>query len=136
MIGEMVEVHLLNGKRFLGKVTVKDEHGLILYTIPVKALESVAPGEGAIEEMREMLHTVFFPWQQIEYVDIGGEPLGFDDLYSSWFKTISISEFFEKSAVSHRRQARESRPSTLPQPQSSPPSELDWPPLDDGGIIP
>lgn len=96
MIGDMVEVHLLNGKRFLGKINVKDEQGLILYCIPVKALESVPPGEGAKDEMREMMHTVFFPWQQIEYVDIGGEPQGFDSLYYSWFKGESIAKFFEK----------------------------------------
>lgn len=96
MIGMMVEIHLLNGKRFLGKVTQKDDQGVIAYCIPVKALESVPPGESAKDEMREMLHTVFFPWQQIEYIDIGGEPQGFDSLYYSWFKGEPIGEFFEK----------------------------------------
>lgn len=96
MIGKMVEVHLLNGKRFLGKVMLKDAEGLTLYGIPVKALESVAPGSGAVEQMREMLHTVFFAWQQVEYIDIGGEPIGFDSLYASWFKEISLDRFFQK----------------------------------------
>lgn len=102
MIGKMVELHLLNGKRFLGKITVKDEHGLILYCLPVKGLESVPPGTEAEEQLREMLHTLFFPWAQIEYVDIGGEPIGFDALYSSWFHEHSITQFFEKSTVSQR----------------------------------
>lgn len=100
MIGKMVEVHLLNGKRFLGKITVKDNHGLILYCIPVKALETVPPGNSAYEQMREMLHTVFFPWQQIEYVDIGGEPIGFDSLYSSWFHGKPVADFFTKPTES------------------------------------
>jgi hypothetical protein len=98
MIGKMVELHLLNGKRFLGKVASKDNEGLILYCVPVKALESVPPGSGAIEQIREMLHTVFFPWLQIEYIDIGGEPLGFDSLYYSWFHEMSLDEFFTKMA--------------------------------------
>lgn len=96
LLGKMVEVHHINGKRFLGKVTVKDEQGIILYCLPVKALESVPPGSGAIAELREMLHTLFFPWQQIEYLDIGGEPIGFDALYSSWFQEQTILSFFEK----------------------------------------
>ncbi|MEW6235118.1 MAG: hypothetical protein AB1656_07000 [Candidatus Omnitrophota bacterium] len=100
MIGEMVEVHLLNGKRFLGKITVKDEQGLILYCVSVKGLESVPPGAGALEELREMAQTVFFPWTQIEYVDIGGEPIGFDEIYSSWFQGQPVSNFFEKTAFS------------------------------------
>ena len=100
MIGEMVEIHLLNGKRFLGKVTVKDRDGLILYCIPVKALECVPPGQGAIEQIREMIHTVFFPWQQIEYVDIGGEPIGYDAIYSSWFQGSPVANFFEKTVFS------------------------------------
>jgi len=102
MIGKMVEIHLLNGKRFLGKVTVKDNQGLVLYCIPVKALETVSPGREAYEQMREMLHTVFFPWQQIEYVDIGGEPIGFDSLYSSWFQGQPVSDFFVKPTESEQ----------------------------------
>ncbi len=100
MIGEMVEIHLLNGKRFLGKVTMKDQDGLILYCIPVKALESVPPGKEAIHEIREMMHTVFFPYRQIEYVDIGGEPLGYEAIYASWFQGQPITNFFEKKVFS------------------------------------
>ncbi len=96
MIGSMVELHHMNGKRFLGKVAVKDDQGLILYCLPVKALESVPPSSGAKAQLKEMLHTLFFPWQQIEYVDIGGEPQGFDSIYYSWFHGEPISEFFEK----------------------------------------
>ena len=102
LVGEMVEVHLIGGKRFLGKVTVQNDQGVILYCIPVKALESVAPGTGALEQVREMLHTVFFPWQQVEYVDIGGEPMGFDYLYSSWFHDQRVADFFVKSFLSER----------------------------------
>ncbi|HOJ60091.1 MAG TPA: hypothetical protein PK878_07360 [bacterium] len=98
--GKLVEVHLLNGKRFLGKITSKDGEGLVMYCIPVKALETVPPGSGALDEMREMLHTVFFPWQQVEYVDIGGEPIGFDSLYSSWFRGQPVANFFERPFVS------------------------------------
>jgi hypothetical protein len=98
MIGKMVELHLLNGKRFLGKVSCKDKEGVILYCVPVKALEGVAPGVGAYEQVREMLHTVFFPWTQVEYIDIGGEPIGFDHLYYGWFHDIKISDFFQKSS--------------------------------------
>ena len=100
LVGEMVEVHLLTGKRFLGKITVQDDQGVILYCIPVIALESVSPGSGALDQMREMLHTLFFAWQQIEYIDIGGEPVGFDSLYSSWFQRQSISDFFKKPTLS------------------------------------
>ena len=100
MIGEMVEVHLVNGKRFLGKITQKDEQGLILYCISAKGIEGVPPGEGALAELREMTQTVFFPWIQIEYVDIGGEPVGFDAIYGSWFKETSIDQFFEKNTTS------------------------------------
>lgn len=107
MIGEMVEVHLLNGKRFLGKVTAKDDQGLFIYCISVKALESVPPGEGAIGQMREMLRTIFFPWHQIEYVDIGGEPMGYDHIYSSWFQGRKVAAFFEQTAHSDREKTRE-----------------------------
>ncbi len=100
MIGEMVEVHLLNGKRFLGKIQNKDNHGIILFCVSVRGLESVPPGEGAFEELREMVQTVFFPWQQIEYIDIGGDPIGFETIYASWFKEISLSYFFEKTTFS------------------------------------
>lgn len=105
----MVEIHLLNGKRFLGKVTLKDDHGLIMYCLSVKGLESVPPGTGALEELREMLQTVFFPWEQIEYVDIGGEPIGFETLYASWFQEQSITDFFEKSAISVNQKGRENK---------------------------
>lgn len=102
MIGEMVELNLLNGKRFLGKVTLKDDHGLTLYCIPIKGLESVPPGKDAIPTMREMMQTVYFPWQQVEYIDIGGEPIGYDDLYSSWFQGKTVAEFFEKATLSQQ----------------------------------
>lgn len=125
MVGELVELHLLNGKRFLGKVTVKDDQGVTLYCVPVKALESVPPGAGALDEMREMLHTVFFPWIQVEYVDIGGEPIGFDGVYSPWFKEISVAKFFERSSQPVFR--------NLP---SKPALKLDANPNDDGGLIP
>ncbi|MDP8244021.1 MAG: hypothetical protein P9L94_08080 [Candidatus Hinthialibacter antarcticus] len=125
MVGELVELHLLNGKRFLGKITVKDDQGVILYCVPVKAMESVPPGVGALDEMREMLHTVFFPWIQVEYVDIGGEPIGFDELYAPWFKDISIAEFFERSTHA-----------TFTRPSSRTKLTLDANPNDDGGLIP
>ena len=96
MIGKMVELHLLCGKRFLGKVSSKDTEGIILYCIPVKALESVAPGAAAFGEIREMLHTIFFPWSQVQYIDIGGEPMGFDHLYGSWFNGVKIEDFFDR----------------------------------------
>ena len=52
-------------KRFLGKIRIKDEQGLTVYCIPVKALESVPPGSGAKAEMREMMHTLFFPGSRL-----------------------------------------------------------------------
>ncbi len=107
MIGELVEIHLMNGKRFLGKIMQKDSEGVILYGIPVKALESVPPGTGALEQMREMLHTVFFAWQQIEYMDIGGEPIGFQALYASWFKEQSLVDFFQKPYTVERYKKEE-----------------------------
>lgn len=102
LVNELVEVHLLNGKRFLGKVTMKDAEGMVMYCVPVKALEGVSPGSSALDELREMLHTVFFPWQQVEYVDIGGEPVGFDSLYWSWFRGEPVAGFFEKPVKSSR----------------------------------
>ncbi|MBD3268314.1 hypothetical protein GF373_16735 [bacterium] len=106
MIGKMVELHLLNGKRFLGRVASKDSEGIILYCVPVKALESVPPGAGAFEQIREMLHTVFFPWNQVEYVDIGGEPMGFEHLYYSWFCDIKLEKFFTKITESMAEQEK------------------------------
>ncbi|MGC9327086.1 MAG: hypothetical protein ACP5I1_05605 [Candidatus Hinthialibacter sp.] len=102
MINQLVEIHLLNGKRFFGKVMHKDSEGVILYGVPVKGLESITPGSKALEELREMLHTVFFAWQQVEYIDIGGEPVGFESLYSSWFKDQSLGDFFEKPYISEK----------------------------------
>ncbi len=108
MIGALVELHLLNGKRFLGKVTLKDREGLVLYCIPVKALESVPPGKDTHEQLREMVRTVFFPWQNIEYVDIGGEPIGFNAIYASWFHEESLEDFFARS-TENEREAIEAR---------------------------
>lgn len=125
MVGELVELHMLNGKRFLGKVTVKDDQGVTLYCVPVKALESVPPGVSALDEMREMLQTVFFPWIQVEYVDIGGEPIGFDEVYSPWFKEIAVAEFFERATQP-----------VFKTPPSKAKLTLDVNPNNDGGLIP
>lgn len=118
MIGQMVEVHLLNGKRFLGKITVKDEQGVVLYCVPVKALEDVPTGGDALSEISEMLHTVFFPWAQVEYIDIGGEPIGFGALYGPWFRDTKLDEFFDRST---RRMRNGTEP--VQNPSSNKPSQ-------------
>ncbi len=107
IVGEVVEVHLLNGKRFLGKITNKDSEGILVFCVPVKALESVSPSNNALEELRDMLHTLFFAWQQIEYIDIGGEPVGFPALYSSWFHGMPLTEFFDRSILDNKSQTVE-----------------------------
>ena len=46
------------------------------------------------DDLRSMRHTLFFPHVNIEYVDIGGEPLGFDHLFHGWFGNEPLDEFF------------------------------------------
>jgi len=43
LVGSMIEIHLLNGKRFLGKVLGQERDGLIMSCVPLKALETMPP---------------------------------------------------------------------------------------------
>ena len=99
LIGKMVEIHLLNGKRFLGKVKYKDPDGITMYCIPVKVLETSPEGTDISGQLKDMLHTLFFPYSNIEYIDIGGEPLGFDRLFGSWFGRKPLDNFFDYKDV-------------------------------------
>lgn len=95
----MVEVHLLNGKRFLGKVKARDEHGVTLYCIPIRVLETMPEGGRIQDQLRDILHTLFFPWGNVEYIDIGGEPVGFNTLFGPWFDYEPLEQFFEFEGV-------------------------------------
>lgn len=96
MLGKLVEVHLLNGKRFLGRVTTREPDGITLYCIPLDALDTIPHGSDVRQQLKTMLHTLFFPYTNVEYVDIGGEPLGFDHLFVGWFGSESIESFFAR----------------------------------------
>jgi hypothetical protein len=91
----MVEVHLLNGKRFLGKVRGVDSTGVTVYAIPLKVLDTMPEGVNIREQLRSMLATLFFPFVNIEYIDIGGEPVGFDALFANWFGGEPLESFFD-----------------------------------------
>jgi hypothetical protein len=104
LLEKMVEVHLLNGKRFLGKVRHVDSMGITVYAIPLKVLETMPEGINIREQLRSMLATLFFPFVNIEYIDIGGEPVGFDALFASWFGGEPLESFFDYeklAAVNH-----------------------------------
>lgn len=96
MLNRLVEVHLLNGKRFLGRVIARDAEGVTLYCIPLDVLDTIPQGSDVRAQLKAMLHTLFFPYAQVEYVDIGGEPLGFDNLFHGWFGNEPVESFFTK----------------------------------------
>ena len=95
LIGKMVEVHLVNGKRFLGKVRRVDSVGVTIYGIPLKVLETLPEGVNIREQLRSILATLLFPFVNIEYLDIGGEPVGFDSLFATWFGDEPLDSFFD-----------------------------------------
>lgn len=95
LVGKMVEVHLLNGSRYLGKVKEIDSYGVTVFCVPLTMLEGMIESRSILEDLRSMRHTLFFPHTNIEYIDIGGEPLGFDHLFHSWFGNEPLDEFFE-----------------------------------------
>ena len=95
LLGKMVEVHLLNSKRFLGKVRAHDQEGITLYCIPLSLLDTLLPGTSIREQLPEILHTLFFPYVNIEYIDIGGEPVGFDTLFYHAFQGQKLEGLFE-----------------------------------------
>ena len=100
LVGLVVEIHLLHGKRFLGKVLGQERDGLVVYCIPLKALETMPPSGDVRNDLKEMQQTLFFPWTGVEYIDIGGQPIGFDALYAGWFGGANVEHFFrtEESA--------------------------------------
>ncbi|MCA9409896.1 MAG: hypothetical protein H6751_09805 [Candidatus Omnitrophica bacterium] len=95
MIGKMVEVHLLNDKRFLGKVRRRDRDGVTLYCIPLSMIDTLPQGSSVKDQLGEILSTIFFPYVNIEYIDIGGEPVGFDSLFSQAFDNEPLESLFE-----------------------------------------
>jgi len=95
LVDNIVEIHLLNGKRFLGKVRRRDSEGMTVSCIPLQALETLPEGSGVCEQLRGMVSTLFFPLVQIEYVDIGGEPVGFDALFAAWLQGRPVESLFE-----------------------------------------
>ena len=98
LVGKMVEVHLLNNKRFLGKVRRRDRDGITLYCIPVAMIDTLPQGASLRSQLNESLHTLFFPYVNLEYIDIGGEPVGFDTLFAQAFGGKSLEELFEYSS--------------------------------------
>jgi hypothetical protein len=95
LIGKMVEVHLLNDKRFLGKVRRQDRDGITVYCIPLAIIDNSPQGSNLSGQLGEILHTLFFPYENIEYIDIGGEPVGFDTLFAQAFGGGSLEDLFE-----------------------------------------
>lgn len=100
LIGKMVEIHLLNDKRFLGKVRSRDRDGVTLYCIPLSLIDTLPAGASIRDQLQEILHTLFFPYVNIEYIDIGGEPVGFDSLFSHAFEGEKLEYLFEYSQES------------------------------------
>jgi hypothetical protein len=94
LVDQMVEIHLVNGKRFLGKVLGQERDGLLVHCIPLKALETTPPSGDVRDELREMRQTLFFPWTGVEYIDVGGQPIGFNTLYAGWFRGMNVEHFF------------------------------------------
>ncbi|MBE7557981.1 hypothetical protein HS125_03135 [bacterium] len=99
MVGKVVEVHLLSGKRFLGLVVDKDSDGITMRCLPLKVLETSPCGGDIVGQLRSITGTKFFPYINIEYVDIGGEPVGFDALFAQWFRGTPLVEFFGSAAA-------------------------------------
>jgi len=97
LVGKMVEVHLLNNKRFLGKVRRRDRDGITLYCIPLAMIDTNPQGASIKSQLKDILHTLFFPYVNIEYIDIGGEPVGFDTLFAQAFEGESLEDLFEYS---------------------------------------
>lgn len=97
LVGRMVEIHLLNSKRFLGKVRYQDRDGVTVYCISLSLLDTLAPGASIKDQLGEILHTLFFPYSNIEYVDIGGEPVGFDTLFAHAFDGAKLEDLFDYS---------------------------------------
>lgn len=96
LLGKMVEIHLLNGNRFLGEITERDHDGVIVRCLPMRVMDTAPEGEDLADQMTQMLHTLFFPYVNIEYMDIGGEPLGFDVLFANFFGGRKLTELFER----------------------------------------
>ncbi|HQO37106.1 MAG TPA: hypothetical protein PLG59_20760, partial [bacterium] len=100
--GQVVEIHLLNGKRFLGKVLGQERDGVVVSCIPLRALETMPPSGDVRRELEEMKQTLFIPWVGVEYLDIGGHPIGFNDLYAGWFGGANVGDFFDANYSSYR----------------------------------
>jgi hypothetical protein len=96
LIGKIVEIHLLNGKRFLGKVRRKDPEGVTLTCLPIQSLETVHEGMDVSVELKSMVSTLFFPFVNVEYLDIGGEPVGFDTLFATSLQGMSVEDLFDR----------------------------------------
>ncbi len=94
LVGKVVELHLLSGKRFLGLVVDKDSDGLTLRCLPLKVLETAPAGGDIVGQLHSITGTKFFPYINVEYVDVGGEPVGFDTLFAPWFGGVPVVEFF------------------------------------------
>ncbi len=94
LTGHVVEVYLNGGKRFLGKIRRQSRDGILLYGLPMRVLDTLNTTTDMREELRRMLSTIFVPYVGIEYIDIGGEPIGFDDLYGTIFGGELLQDFF------------------------------------------
>jgi len=95
LVGKMVEIHLLNDKRFLGKVRSQDRDGISVYCISLAMIDLHPQGASLKSQLGEILHTLFFPYVNIEYIDIGGEPVGFDKLFAQAFEGEPLEKLFE-----------------------------------------
>ncbi len=94
LVGNIVEVHITSGKRFFGRVRRQSRDGVLVYGVPVRVFDAAPTSVDMRDDLRRMLSTVFVPFVGIEYIDIGGEPIGFDRLYGPWFGGEALEIFF------------------------------------------
>ena len=94
LTGLVVEVHLTGGKRFLGRIRRQNRDGVLLYGLPVRVLDTLTTEGDMREELLRIVSTIFIPYVGIEYIDVGGEPIGFDELYGTCFGGESLESFF------------------------------------------
>jgi hypothetical protein len=76
MENKIVEVHLRTGRNFFGKLVSKDRDGVIVFGVSSKAMNEADLAQTGLkieEFLSEMLTTMFFPYANIEYIDISAK---------------------------------------------------------------
>ena len=104
LTGSVVEVHLNGGKRFLGRIRRQTPRTAFCCSACrcgcwIRSL----PESDMREELRRIVSSVFVPYVGIEYIDVGGEPIGFNELYGTSFGGESLESFFTHPLDKSRR---------------------------------